>query len=90
MEALRKLLNSKTKAGQQEFAGRVGTTVASMRKSISAKQPFGVARAIAIELESGGAVDACSLSNKIDVAQILEWAKRRNDNPELPGMSGTA
>ncbi|WGS44255.1 helix-turn-helix domain-containing protein [Burkholderia sp. JSH-S8] len=87
MEELRAFLKTKTPDGQREFARRVGTTVSSMRKSISAKQRFGIGRAIAIELESGGAVNACSLSDKINVAQILEWAKRRADNPELPGMA---
>ncbi len=89
-EGLRACLNSKTPPGQQDFAQRAGTTVNRMRKSISAKQRFGVGLAIAIELESGGAVDACSLNDKINVEQILAWAKRRIDNPELPGISGVA
>ncbi|KVN31745.1 hypothetical protein WT11_01235 [Burkholderia stagnalis] len=88
MEALRKYLKTKTPDGQRDFARRAGTTLGNMRKSISAKQRFGIGLAIAIELESGGAVNACSLSDKINVSQILEWAKRRSDNPELPGISG--
>ncbi|KVD78178.1 hypothetical protein [Burkholderia ubonensis] len=87
MEALRRYLKTKTPDGQRDFARRVGSTVSSMRKSISTNQRFGIARAIAIEVESGGAVNACSLTDKINVAQILEWAKRRTDNPEFPGMA---
>ncbi len=53
---LRSYLNSIPPAEQSLFAARAGTTIGYLRKALSVKSEFGAELAVAIELESGGAV----------------------------------
>jgi DNA-binding transcriptional regulator YdaS (Cro superfamily) len=56
MENLLAYLNSLSPEMQEFFAGRCGTSVAYIRKAVSAKQKFGESLCILFERESRGVV----------------------------------
>lgn len=75
---LKRYLRSLPPEAREDFARRCGTTLASLRVTLYAKQParrFGAAIAIAIERESGGAVRVEHLRPDVDWATIRGTAK---------------
>lgn len=74
MESLRTYLNSLSRAEQESYAARCGTTVGYLRKALSTKERIAESTVIALDRESGG----CVLVE--DVRPDVDWAYLRNSS----------